>query len=527
MRAVAIIVLSIVASLVRADGSGIAQVSGTVWLDADRNGRRDASEAGVRGIKLSNGREVTVTDADGRYAIDLRDGDTLFMVRPAGYDLPVRADGLPDFWRHHLPRGSPPLRYGGIAPVALEYADFALRPGTAASAVVDVLVFGDPQPKRAQHVDFYARDIVAPLIGRAQAQFGLSLGDIVDDDLSLYPTMNRATARLGLPWLHLPGNHDLDFDAPRDEDSLHSYRAVYGPESYAWEASGAAFILLDDVIYDPATRGYVGGLRADQFAFLEAYLATVPLDTQLVVAAHIPFHDHMPGRESFRRADRERLFALLTRFPRVLLLSAHAHAQRHHLHGPESGWHGAEPLHEYVVGAACGGFWSGLPDGEGIPDARMNDGTPNGYARLRIDAEGYRLRWHAARDPADTRIALHAPRVLRQGAYPAFAVSANVYMGDADTRVEYRIDAGEWRPMRRELRPDPDLVAINVDDDASPELRSFDRAVEAQPSTHLWRGTLPTDLALGEHVIEVRAFDRWDGELRARTTYRLAGFAPE
>ena len=52
-------------------------------------------------------------------------------------------------------------------------------------------------------------------------------------------------------------------------------------------------------------------------------------------------------------------------------------------------------------------------------------------------------------------------------------------------------------------------------------LRGYDRSPEADPSTHLWRGALPTDLAVGEHRIEVRAFDRWQGEQRAQGSYRL------
>jgi hypothetical protein len=501
-------------------------LSGVVYLDRDGDGRRDPGEPGLRDVKVSNGRELVRTDAQGRYALTLQAGDTVFVIKPPGLALPRRDDGMPDFWKHHFPEGSPPLRYGGIAPVSIANGDFALLPAAAGrDAALDVLVFGDPQPKRAVDVDYYARDIVAPLRAAPQAALGLSLGDIVDDDLSLYPAMNRVTAQLQRPWLHLPGNHDLDFDATRDEDSLLTYRSALGPDTYAWEEAAASFVLLDDVVYQPgASPAYVGGLREEQFAFLQAWLATLPTQRPLVLAAHIPLHDPA-GRETFRRADRERLFALLQRFERVLLLTSHAHAQRHHFHGAVEGWHGAQPLHEYVVGAACGGFWSGAPDAQGIPDARMNDGTPNGYARLRIDATGYRLRWYAARDTQDTRIALHAPRVLRRGAYPAFAVSANVYMGMADTRVEYRIDQGEWRAMTRAERPDPALLAINADDDRRAALREYDRAVEAAVSQHLWRGMLPTDLDEGEHRIEVRAFDRWDGELRAETSYRLETFA--
>ena len=36
----------------------------------------------------------------------------------------------------------------------------------------------------------------------------------------------------------------------------------------------------------------------------------------------------------------------------------------------------------------------------------------------------------------------------------------------------------------------------------------------------------PTSLALGEHFVEVRAFDRWRGEQRAVTRYRLDDAQP-
>ncbi|MGH8026272.1 MAG: calcineurin phosphoesterase, partial [Pseudoxanthomonas sp.] len=49
----------------------------------------------------------------------------------------------------------------------------------------------------------------------------------------------------------------------------------------------------------------------------------------------------------------------------------------------------------------------------------------------------------------------------------------------------------------------------------------YDRSPEAEPSRHLWRGALPTDLAVDEHRIEVRVQDQEGGEQTAATTYRL------
>ncbi len=496
---------------------------GQVFEDRNGNGIRDAGEPGLSGIKVSNGIDLAVTDAQGEYDLPYVDGRSLFVVKPAGYDLAVRPDGLPDFWRNLQYHAGPALKYGGIPQRQPDCKHFALRPrgAKAGDGTFDVLLFADSQTASVTDVDYYWRDIVQPLVGRHGASLGFTLGDVVNDDLSLYPQVLRTTMSLQVPWLFIPGNHDLDFDAAGDEDSLRTFRHHLGPDTFAWEEEAVTFIGLDDVIYRPGkTPSYSGGLREDQFAFLQAYLPTVRKDRLLVIGVHIPFFEE--GPRGFRAADRERLFALLADFPHVLLLSGHTHTQRHWYHDAATGWHGRAPLHEYNVGAACGAFWSGAKDAQGIPDATMADGTPNGHARLRVRPGGeYALSWHPARAPDDSGIGLHAPKVLRKGAYPAWGVYANVYMGDAGTKVEYRIDSGEWKPMKRVEQPDPRLLVENARDDLADALRGYDRSPEAVPSQHLWRGALPTDLAEGEHAVEVRAFDRWRGELTARTAYRL------
>ena len=396
-------------------------------------------------------------------------------------------------------------------------------PATAAEPdAIRILVFGDPQPKSAADVDYFARDVVAPAMPEAKRSVGgVSLGDITNDVPALYPGVKAATDKLGVPWLYAPGNHDVDLDAKSDADSLRSFIAAFGRDNVTWDHDLASIAVLDDVVAMPGQKpAYVGGLRDDRFAMLEKWLATLPRERLVIVAAHIPFFDTAPG--TFRAADRARLFALLKPFPNVLLLSAHTHNQQHFFHDAKDGWQGAKPLHEYNVGAACGAFWSGVADAEGIPDSTMSDGTPNGFATIEVKRGGaYSLAWHPARDAADTQIALHATKVLRRGAYPAFGVYANYFMGHAASRVEFRVDGGEWKAMTRVEQADPRLVAENVRDDAADTLRGFDRSPEATPSTHLWRGALPTSLAVGEHNVEVRAFDESRGEVTAKTTYRL------
>ena len=421
------------------------------------------------------------------------------------------------------------------APLALPHAqgdgagciDYRRAPRSALGDVARVLVFGDPQVKSADDVDHFRRDIVEPISGTHGASLGITLGDLVDDVPALLPEVKAATASLGIPWLHAPGNHDVDPGAASDATSLAGFHRAIGPDTFARQTALANIAILDDVILLPGQKpGYIGGLREDQFAFLERWLPTLAKDRLLVLAMHIHLVDEA-GKDSFRDADRERLFALLKPFPHVLVLTAHSHTQRHVFHDAATGWHGANPLHEYNVGAACGAYWSGAADAQGIPAATMADGTPNGYAMLTVKAGGeYAVAWHNARDPDDRQIGLHAPKLLRRGAYPAWGVFANVYMGTDDTRVEFRVDGGDWMPMKKVLHPDPALLAENAIDDASEVLRGHDRSPEAEASTHLWRGALPTKLDAGEHLVEVRAFDRWRGEQRATTTYRLEEAPP-
>jgi len=502
---------------------GWACTGGQVFDDANGDGVHQPGERGLQGVRVSNGREIVYSDADGAWrGLPQGAGGAVFIIKPAGFEVSGDRDGLPAFWRDPTEAAADGT------------CDFPLRGNEAGRDGLKVIVSSDPQAGTAHEVDYYARIIGRSLAAHRDAALGLTLGDVANDDLALYPALNRATASLGVPWLHVAGNHDLEAGARDDEGSLATFRRVFGPDTYAWEEREAVFVMLDNVVVLPGQRpGYVGGLRADQFAFLERFLGGLDRDRLLVVAAHVPWFDTAAeGRPPTMRArDRERLFALLQPFPRVLLLSGHRHTQRQFFHGAGSGWTGEAPLREYNVGAMSGAYWSGVADADGIPVATMADGTPRGFATLAIAPDGgYRLAWHPtsipAGDPAVTdALALHAPGLLRRGAYPAWGIHANVFMGHEGTRVEYRIDGGEWKPMTRVVAPDPRLLVENVRDDLADALRSYDRSPEAEPSQHLWRGTLATDLAAGEHRVEVRAFDDRDGEHRAWTSYRLADYA--
>src|SRR6185295_12718816 len=68
-------------------------VSGTVFLDRNGNGRRDPGEPGIAGVAVSDQDTVVVTAADGSFRLRAAGNGLVFVSVPSGY----RSVG--PFWR--------------------------------------------------------------------------------------------------------------------------------------------------------------------------------------------------------------------------------------------------------------------------------------------------------------------------------------------------------------------------------------------------------------------------------------------
>jgi hypothetical protein len=258
---------------------GAPTATGVVFEDRSGTGVRQPGDPGIPGVLVSNGREVVRTDRDGRYALPVSEEVIIFVIKPTGYAVRLeRGVMLPRFYYIHQPAGTPAhlaLRHRGIAPSGPlpSSIDFALR-RVDEPARFDVLMLTDPHAGSPAEIDFVRDDVVNPLIGTKVA-FGLTAGDIMSDDLSLYGRFNRIIGQLGVPWHNVIGNHDLNLDAPDGRYARETFKQTFGPSSYAFEYGGALFLMLDNVDYFGARAREAGNDCSYQGRFGRRQLAFV------------------------------------------------------------------------------------------------------------------------------------------------------------------------------------------------------------------------------------------------------------
>ena len=132
----------------------------------------------------------------------------------------MNKDNIPQFYYIHKPNGSSPsLKYKGVEPTGPlpESIDFALIENKEPNTF-KAIFFGDPQPRSIEQINYIAHDIIPELIG-TEAKFGVTLGDIMFDDLDLFKESNANLALIGIPWYNVVGNHDINFDSKDDAGS--------------------------------------------------------------------------------------------------------------------------------------------------------------------------------------------------------------------------------------------------------------------------------------------------------------------
>ena len=477
---------------------------GTVFEDKNRNGRRDSGEPGLKGIRVSNQADFATTDGQGQWKLPHDEDTIFFVVKPKGWMTLVDHHKLPKFYYIHKPKGSPAtFRYLGVRPTGPlpKSIDFPLHRQKEANSFT-ALFFGDPQPRDFREVEYIAKDIVEPLIGQTQHAFGVTLGDIAFDNLETMEPLNGSIALIGIPWYNVIGNHDMNYEAPDDQDSDETFHRHYGPNYYSFEYGPTHFVVLDDVVWrglpGEARRvpSYRGGLGPKQLAWLKKDLELVPQNQLVVLMMHIPLN---------AIDDRQEVFRLIEKRPYCLSVAAHEHYQEHRFIKTEDGWRGAKPHHHLVNVTACGSWWQGSPDIRGVPHTTMRDGSPHGYSIFTFTGNQYSIEFRAARRAAAYQMNVIAPDSSPIQDIPGMPVYVNVFGGNEYSKVEMSFAGGNWVQMTKTLEPDPFYKSL-VEKDKS-LTRPFRPLPAPINSPHLWKSNLQSIREPGVYPIHVRTTD--------------------
>ncbi len=478
-------------------------VHGVVFHDQDGDHVRSGSEPGIAGVKVSNGLDIVHTNAAGEYSLPIGDDDIIFVVKPRNWKTPTNKLKLPQFYYIHKPNGSPAdFRFPGVKPTGPlpESVDFPLTP-QAEPDKFRALLFGDTQPRDIKEVEYIAHDVIEQVVAEDAhgASFGVTLGDIVFDDLSLMGPLNQAIALIDIPWYNVIGNHDLNLDAKNDAHSDETFESIYGPSYYSFDYGPTHFLVLDDVLWEVPENetqgGYRGGFGKEQLEFVRADLASIPEDQLVVLLMHIPLTDV---------GDRQDLYRLIEQRPAMVSVSAHTHYMEHRFIGQEDGWMGPEKHHHVVNVTVCGSWWRGQPDERGIPHATMSDGGPNGYSIMEFDGANYSLELRPASRPPEYQMNIYAPETVSTSALASTVIQANVFAASEKWVCEMRIGEGPWIPMQRITIVDPGFQMEKTREEELAD-RSWTELPGPHPTPHFYRAMLPADVAMGTQMIQVKA----------------------
>ncbi|MEO1229693.1 MAG: metallophosphoesterase N-terminal domain-containing protein [Myxococcota bacterium] len=536
--------LAILAGLLVVSSASAAHASetyarGVVFNDINKNGVRDRGEPGVRGVSVSNGLDVVKTDRRGRYRLPVDDETVIFITQPRGWNVPVNDVQLPQFYYINYPNGTPPVASWlfpvidptGPLPASVDFplhrARRARRRGRY-DEVVDwgrrgrrrnqfkALAFADPQAGSFSQFlaggpnEFGNRQLsdlrdefISGLIG-TKADFVMVAGDVINDDLTLYPRHNRIMAAMGIPVWNVPGNHDMNIKSPNDRYSTQTFIRVFGPDNYSFEYGDVHFVAMNNVFFkgnlDPFGAGtgnqdrftpgfpeggstYKGFFTPQQLQWLANDLQYVDPGKLVVIYTHISLKTlaisgaNSIGAANINTENLSDLMAVLDGHPNVYSFSGHDTSNLWTLWlGAEEGRDAHLPpvVHKKIAEVRVS--LGGPKDDRGVRVSHTQDGNPNGYYYFDFDGPEIVTHYQSAysrinnakvEDDFQLRISVGVnidhdaiedlsvpcPTPDDDPAIgPRNSIVVNAFDSNARHHVEFSLDGGPYQPLGQMIR---------------------------------------------------------------------------
>ncbi len=397
-------------------------------------GRIICEGKGVADVPVSDGFSVVSTDKNGNYSITTTSLHShIFYSLPSGFESPV-VNGVPEF-------------YAPIDPSKKKQTiHFSIQKSSGSQQKHAVVVWADPQVLEENEFELL-RDVVKDVkhtidsVAGLKPVYAISCGDNVFDRLNFFDNYKKEIAVTGIPFYHVPGNHDLDYNHRSNDYSAKSYSNHFGPAYYSFNKGDIHYIVLKNVFYYGFSHRYIGYIDETQLNWLEQDLARVKPGSTVMVSLHIPtvygdsekpsdFASEMSNSVMNRKA----LFEILKPF-KVHLLAGHSHTQWNTLI--------SDKMMEHTHAAASAAWWQGEV---------CIDGSPKGYTVY--EADGDKLTWYfkGVGLSKDEQFKLYP--VNADSSNPECFI-ANVYNFDPQWKVEWLEDGKAAGAMEQYWGVDP------------------------------------------------------------------------
>lgn len=386
----------------------------------------DNSGKGVAGVPVTDGRIITTTDKKGNYSLPtLSDRDYIYYTLPSGYNSDTE-NCLPRFYKK-LDKTQ-----------AKQTIDFSITKATVDQTEHNFIIWADPQVYQESEFALLKEvvdDIKATAAASDKPFHAISAGDNVFDRHYLLDDYIKTVSGIGMPFYHVIGNHDRNYNERSNEGSNQTYEETFGPSHYAFNVGNIHYVVLDDIFYYGYTHRYIGYVTEEQLSWLEQDLALVPQDRKVVVSVHIPTMPNpyikggsITSQFSGMVMNNSALYDVL-KGRNVHIMAGHSHEQ----------WNTQVNGHilEHVHAAASGAWWQGEVS---------TDGCPKGYTVYEV--KGDSLSWYFK--------GLNLPKEEQFRLYEkGDTLYANVFNYDETWKVEYYEDGKYIGDMVRYTGVDP------------------------------------------------------------------------
>lgn len=390
----------------------------------------------------------------------------------------------------------------------------------ARGRVLRVALVGDPQVDDPTEMGYARRSVYRELRGRRDLDMCIFLGDLVNDNMALLPESVGVVDSLPYQCFMVPGNHDRDvYHGPKSsmhrQRDLSTWRKAVGYVDTSFVRGNVRFVLMNNVRpSDSGMTDYVGGFTERQKHWLDSVLNRGVGETRgrkpsrvgvtpalTILATHIPFS---------QMKDRDSVLALIPDISRLLFVSGHTHFVSRD-----------DSIPELIAGAACGSWWRGVRDSDGIPYALQSCGAPRGYFIADIHRDGtYDLSYKCIGRPASEQLSAWA--VPNDSTGRSYRLYINVFGGSLDGIVRISGLGRKTYSCERSLMAAPEVEqVIRLNASQSRDYRKAHRdefiPLRRKPSPHLWQ---TTDLISGPLPAHVNVIYR-DAHMRIRQRVTL------